>query len=134
MHFTEIIFAVYPQKRGNYFLKVKPEKKSEWIWKMMYVICCSYIILKWILFLRSRFWWFRNFDVIFDCFKEDIVTSIFRMSFHIWLQKHSKTVFINRNNANLLVARRFKQWLTTSGCQALLPSLANSIFSSLHPL
>ena len=76
---------------------------------------CFYTLLKWILFLRSRFWCLiiSHFDVTFDCFEEDIVTSILRTSFHIWLQKHSKIVFINRDNAKLLVAHRFKQWLSS---------------------
>ena len=93
--------------------------------------------LKWIFFLRSRFWWYCIFDVSFGSCEEDIVTSIFskfRTMFYIWFQKHSKIIFISRNHAKLLVARRFQRWNNASGCHALLPSLTNLIFGSLHPL
>ena len=85
-------------------------------------------------FLEVKVLMISHFYVSFVCCKEDIATSIFRTFFYIWLQKHSKIVFVNRNHSNLLVACGFKRWNNDSGCHALLPSIANLIFSTLHPL
>ena len=101
---------------------------------LLLLAACHMLWLKVDPFLGVKVLMISHFYVSFVCCKEDIATSIFRTFFYIWLQKHSKIVFVNQNHSNLLVACGFKRWNNDSGCHALLPSLVNLIFSSLHPL